>query len=124
MSAGYGRGHYGEEQLAPRRSGGSGWFKFALVAGLGVVIWKWVLPRVGPKAQAQAQEPPPPPPPSPPSLPPPSPIELEQLAQSRGFPSKEAFEDSIVSVARELRASGAHVDLGPHLQHLAPRIAA
>jgi hypothetical protein len=39
-AAGYGRGYYGENQLAkdpPRR--GSLWFKIALVVGAGAVIW-------------------------------------------------------------------------------------
>jgi hypothetical protein len=119
MSAGYGRGHYGDAQLSPRRSGGSGWFKIAVVAGLGVVIWKWVLPRIGPKSTHVL-----------PSSPPPSPSvpstthdeDLEKLAQLRGFSSKQAFEDSVVGTARELRASGAKVDLGPHLQYLEPRL--
>ena len=40
MSAGYGRGYYGKEQLArPPRRRGSGWVKIALVVGAGAVIW-------------------------------------------------------------------------------------
>jgi len=37
---GYGRGYYGEDQLAkaPRRRGG-GWIKIALVLGVGAVVW-------------------------------------------------------------------------------------
>lgn len=41
MRAGYGRGYYGERQLAkdPPRRRGSGWIKLALVVGAGAVIW-------------------------------------------------------------------------------------
>jgi hypothetical protein len=130
VSTGYGRGHYGDEQLAPRREGG-GWFKVAVVVGLGVVAWKWVLPSVfGPKTpqqpqmpmqqqqqQFQQQQQP--------LLREPSADEdLAELARLRGFASVQAFEDAVVANARELKASGARVELAPFLQHLEPRVEA
>ncbi len=40
MSAGYGRGYYGGNQLArSQRRGGAGWIKLALVVGAGAAIW-------------------------------------------------------------------------------------
>lgn len=115
MSAGYGRGHYGAEQLdRERRRSGGGWFKIVAVVGLGAVVWlMW--PRERPE-YAFAQEPSPPPaPPSPDG-------DLDQVARSRGFPSTKAYEDSMIASARELRAAGAKVELAPHLQHLAARL--
>jgi hypothetical protein len=50
--AGYGRGYYGEKQLAkapPRRGGG--WIKIALVAGVGAVGWFMWRRRAARKAQ-------------------------------------------------------------------------
>jgi len=115
---GHGRGYYGDAQLdrhPPKRS----WFKIAVVAGLGVAIW-WLWPVVSPKGNVETTSPPPP---SPlPSIPPPSPIEIEQLAHSRGFPSIKSFEDSVVANLRELRASGATVTLDPRLRYLEARI--
>lgn len=115
MSAGYGRGHYGNEQLAQRRSGGvgGGWFKIAAVVGLGAVIWWWVIPAIGPKSKHVEETPPQP------QEPPP---DLSQAAQARGFSSTAAYEDSVLMNARELKAAGAKVELGPHLAHLEPRL--
>lgn len=76
MSAGYGRGYYGEEQLAraPRRRGG--WIKYALVVGVGAVIW-FMWPRSKPfdPRRVDPKLPPPPMPPSPEG----------QFAQTSGF---------------------------------------
>jgi hypothetical protein len=68
VSAGYGRGYYGENQLAkPQRRGGSGWIKIALVVGVGAVVWlMW--PRkaaVGTGLGYDPKQPPLPPPPTP-----------------------------------------------------------
>jgi hypothetical protein len=123
MSAGYGRGYYGcqqlaprqlaasqrvdYQQLAPRRRPGTNWFGALLLIGIGAAVWlawpsKTVLPELEP--------------------PPPRGVTLEQLARARGFSSLQAFEDAVIANARELRATGAHVDLGPHLAHLDPRV--
>jgi hypothetical protein len=111
MSAGHGRGYYGGSQLdRPRRRSSSGWFKIAAVVGLGAVIW-FMLPRGGSKHEEL---------PSPPSPPPDE--GLEQLARSRGFSSSKMYEDSVIANARELKAAGAKVELGPHLQHLEDRL--
>jgi hypothetical protein len=107
---GYGRGYYGDAQLA-QRSGG-GWFKIAAIVGLGAVTWYWVLPKIrSRRAIAEISQLPP--------LPP-SPSELEQIAQMRGYASAREYEDAIVAMARDLAASGAKVDLGAHFQHLRP----
>ena len=122
MSAGHGRGYYGGEQLdRSRHRSGSGWFKIGAVVGLGAVIWWWVLPAVGSKFSARsAPLPPPPPPPPPPPLAPAD--ELERLSRAGGFVSAGAFEDAVVANARELKAAGARVELGPYLQHLESRL--
>lgn len=114
MSTGYGRGYYGNAQLAPRRqSNGRGWFTIAVVAGLGAAIWWWVLPAVGPKAKHEA--------PAPPSAAPPAPShdeEIARLARERGFSSAREYEEAIASMARDLRSTGAKVEMAPHLAHL------
>lgn len=48
--------------------------------------------------------------------------QLESDAKSRGFSSVQAFEDAVVTSAKQLQATGAQVVLAPHLQHLAPRL--
>jgi hypothetical protein len=113
---GYGRGYYGDSQLAPRRSrSGSGWFTIAVVVGLGAVIW-FMLPGIGPKSK-QEEEPTPAP-----AAPLSHDEELDQLARSSGFSSTKTYEDSVVANARVLKANGGRVELGPHLQHLEPRL--
>lgn len=117
MSAGYGRGYYGSEQLAPpRRQSNSGWLTVAVVAGLGAVIWWWVLPAVGPKAKHAV-------------TPAPSPVvpltshddEISRQARERGFASAREYEDAVALMARDLRSTGAKVEMAPHLAHLEPR---
>lgn len=123
MSAGYGRGHYGDEQLAPRRSGG-GWLTAAIVVGVGAVIWlKWPKkpPALVVPASAAA---------TPPLLALPAAstrtreddAALDQIAQLHGFASGRAYEDAIVANARELKKAGAMITLAPHLQHLEARL--
>lgn len=118
--SGYGRGYYGTAQLAPRRqSNGRGWFTIAVVAGLGAVIWWWVLPAVGPKAKHE----PSPLLPSPSSTPQQSPVlpldeEIARHARERGFSSAKEYEDAIASMASDLRSTGAKVEMAPHLAHL------
>lgn len=120
MSAGYGRGHYGGEQLdRPTRSGG-GWFKIAAIAGVGAAIW-YMWPRKSPELVYMPPSPPPSPPP-PPSPTAPTDTALEQIAHERGFISAKAYEDSVLASARDLRASGAKIELAPHLQHLTLRL--
>ena len=64
MTAGYGRGYYGENQLA-RPPRGNGWIKFALVAGVGAVAVWLMWPRRGePQARPSNDVPPAPLPPS------------------------------------------------------------
>ena len=109
MSAGYGRGYYGDEQLAPRRGGG--WLTAVIVVGAGAAIW-FLWPR---KAELKPE--------SVTTTTPPMPDgEIGQIARSQGFSSMKTFEDSVVATARELQASGAKIDLGPHLAHLTPRL--
>lgn len=120
--SGYGRGYYGTAQLAPRRqSNGRGWFTIAVVAGLGAVIWWWVLPAVGPKAKHE-----PSPLPSPSSTPQQSTVspldeEIARHARERGFSSAKEYEDAIASMASDLRSTGAKVEMAPHLVHLESR---
>jgi hypothetical protein len=120
VRVGHGRGYYGGGQLAQRHSSsGGGWLTTAIVvAGLGAAAWfLWPRKKLAPGI-APGNESPAPSPPAPPS----HDELLEQVARSRGFSSAKTFEDSVVATARELQASGARVDLGPHLQHLAPRL--
>lgn len=120
MNTGYGRGYYGSSQLAPRRqSNGRGWFTIAVVAGLGAVIWWWVLPAVGPKSKHEAPSSPAPPPPLPPAAS--HDEELSRLARERGFSSAQEYEEAIASMVRDLRSTGAKVEMAPHLSHLEPR---
>jgi hypothetical protein len=128
LREGYGRGYYGEGQLArtpqPR---GSGWFKVALVLGVGgAAAWYfwWRKPKL--------------------ELPLGTGIQLAQektlvfdaipsshaipssshaVAASRGFPSQQEYEDGIVAMAKHLQDTGAKIELAPHFTHLAPRIA-
>jgi hypothetical protein len=108
MSAGYGRGHYGSEQLARSRTeGGSGWFKIAIVAGLGAAVYWWVIPaitrpkiKVEPKYESS---------PSPPPAPLSAQEDLEQLARSRGYSSAQEYQDVVRAMVDELQARGARV---------------
>lgn len=69
MSTGYGRGYYGDEQLAkPPRRKGSGWVKIALVVGVGAVVW-FMWPRRASVQPWPVTSPPPPTPPLPEALP-------------------------------------------------------
>lgn len=91
-AAGYGRGYYGEQQLArvPQRKG-RGWIKLALVVGAGAVVWlMW--PRKAPVGPYDSPPTPPPPAPPPPGS------EYTQMsggeyAQAGGLP-QPAFEPS------------------------------
>jgi len=144
-----GRGYYGIPQRVqrpapprnrpshnpPTRSGVSGWIKIALGVGVGAGVW-FLWPRVKPlqlEAGGDASKAPSSSPqgvsegqPVPPlggavaeDSPPP---QLTQEALGRGFPSQQAYEDAVVSNARQLRETGATVILAPHLQHLTPRL--
>lgn len=124
MRAGYGRGYYGEGQLAPRRSSGRGWFKVVAVVGVGAVVVWLLWPRSKAPVALGLHEPPPAPPPAPalPLTPTVGNESLDQIARSRGFSSTKEYEDAVLEDARELRAAGAKVELGPQLQHLEPRL--
>jgi len=109
MSAGYGRGFYGGDQLARPRTGSSssGWFKIATVAGLGAAIWWWVIPAIGPKAKHVAPHG------AAPTQETTHDAELDQIARSRGFSSTKAYVDAMIAMAAELRAAGAKVEFSP-----------
>jgi hypothetical protein len=148
MKAGYGRGYYGENQLAnrpPRRR--RNWFKIVAVLGVGAAAVWLLWPRSPTYDPYGGEEPKPPPPPLPPSPTPvvfqittpttlqisearppsPPPVvgaflkQLEDDARSRGFSSVKEYEDLVATMAKELEAAGAKVTLAPHLQHLALR---
>lgn len=146
MKVGYGRGYYGVGQLAPKQPPqrrGGGWIKFAVVVGVGAVVW-YMWPRkqseYSPSPGLDGREPKAPAPPAPPLLEgqlptlltqptqPTQPTQLAQLesldqvAQSRGYPSQKVYEDAVVDSARQLQDAGAKVVFAPHLQHLAPRL--
>jgi len=79
MSSGYGRGYYGERQLAPKAPRRRGWIKLAVVVGVGAVVWlmwprKYAYAYV-PDVGSDAPKPPVPPPFPPPEAP------SQQLAQ-------------------------------------------
>ncbi len=151
MRSGYGRGYYGEGQLAPQPPrNGSGWVKLALVVGVGAAVW-YLWPRKprfdydnesggggngAPGGDGNGPLPAAP-------LPPPLPFQgiaadsrvpfdqtqpllgypsVHQDAQSRGYPSHQAYEDAVVASARQLQDTGARVTFAPHLQHLTPRL--
>jgi hypothetical protein len=112
---GEGRGYYGVGQLQPdppKRSGG-GWIKLAVVVGVGAFIW-YMWPRKDHEAIETPE-----PKPLPPSE---TPSSTDLMAQVRGFPSQQAYEDAVVASAKQLRDSGAQVTFAPHLQHLTPRL--
>ena len=138
MSAGYGRGYYGEGQLArcaPRRK--KSWFTIVAVLGVGATaVWMlWprkVVPDFGPVSTEPARPPQLPPPQlsSTDALAAPSAIvgagaflkQLEDDARARGFVLVKDYEDSVIASAKQLQAAGAKVILAPHLQHLAPQL--
>ena len=147
MSNGYGRGYYGESQMAPRPAprSGSPWRTVLVVAGLGVAVAWIAWPRKEPEPEpVEPTEPPPPttttvtvpltltvPLPALPAAEDPQTAdlaarilaeEMELLARTKGFASAREYEDSVVASARQLRASGAVVTLAPQLAHLAPRL--
>lgn len=124
-SMGYGRGYYGEAQLEnrqePKRSGG--WFKVVLAVGAGAALWyfwprKQVVVEYVPVG-SPAFAPPPSAPPAPEVL-----VEFPPVptAPVLGFPSQQAYEDAVVASAKQLQASGASIQLAPHLQHLMARL--
>ncbi len=150
MSAGYGRGYYGENQLAngpPRRR--RNWFKIVAVLGVGAAAVWLLWPRSTPDPTYGGKDFEPPDPPTPTPTPTPSVVfqintpalqigegrvssalppagaflkQLEDDALLRGFPSVKEYEDSVIASVKELEATGAKVTLAPHLQHLAPRL--
>jgi hypothetical protein len=112
---GYGRGYFGENQLQTKIKKKRRWWPFFLLVGVGAaavyVLW--------PRRQLDYSQPIPNTYPPPSQLPPP---DLNQYAQARGVPSLRSYEDAVVGQAQELRAAGARVDLGPHLQYLEARL--
>ena len=126
MSVGYGRGHYGDEQLEPNKP--RRWGKILLIAGIGAGAWylwrrsrnRFVLEPQSQTPAVVAQ--------GPAAIEPPQqtlalePPNLEQIARSHGFSTIKDYEDSVVANARSLKKSGAQVELGTHLQHLKPRL--
>lgn len=147
MSAGFGRGYYGDGQLARSEPRKRSWFTIVAVlgAGAGVVWLLW--PRKTTYALtpgSKAFESPPPTPSSSPlvvihtgSAPPvastvpppaaPAPFgaflkQLEDDARVRGYASVKDYEDSVIASAKQLQTTGAKVMLAPHLQHLAPQL--
>jgi hypothetical protein len=129
MSAGYGRGYYGENQMAPKQPPKrGGWIKYAVIVGVGAVVW-YMWPRkpaydptigFGPFGG----EPPQPPQPQPhPNWQPPQPAWQPQIAPSAPiYASPQAYEDDVVATARKLQQTGTKVLLAPHLQHLTARL--
>jgi hypothetical protein len=147
MSAGYGRGYYGEGQLAKSAPRRRNWFTIVAVLGVGAAV-VWLLwpsktaPDLGPidkeperlqSPQLHQQQSPlvvintTGPASTSTSAPPAIGAFLKQLeddARSRGFTSVKDYEDSMIASARQLQAAGAQVVLAPHLQHLAPQLGA
>lgn len=148
MSVGYGRGYYGDGQLArtPRKRS---WFTIVAVLGVGATVVWLLWPNkvasnfgsVGKGSQA--------PTPTPPPTPTTSPLvvinnttsaplanvpattaapfgamlkQLEDDAHAHGFLAVKDYEDSVISTAKQLQTTGAKVVLAPHLQHLASQL--
>lgn len=148
MSAGYGRGYYGEGQLAraPRKRS---WFTIVAVLGVGATV-VWLLwpnkaaPNFGTVGKGSFA--PTPPPTTAPTTAPlvvinntaSAPLasvpvtaaapfgamlkQLEDDARARGFLAVKDYEDSVVATAKQLQSTGAKVVLAPHLQHLASQL--
>ena len=142
MSAGYGRGYYGSEQLAkpPKKRS---WFTWVAVlgAGAGVVWLLW--PKKSPYASMPGFKDfdrTPAPTAATNGTPlvvinntsaaptaAPAPMgafmkQLEEDARAHGFTDVKNYEDSVVATAKELQTTGAKVILAPHLQHLASQL--
>jgi len=124
VSVGYGRGHYGDEQLEPKKP--RRWGKLLLIAGAGAGAWylwkRWSRPQPQfaqtpvleqPHVEQRALEQPRAEPPQ---------LDLESIARSHGFSTIKDYEDSVVLNAKALKKSGAQVELGAYLQHLKPRL--
>jgi hypothetical protein len=109
MSEGYGRGYYGNAQLNRPPSSGRGWWIAIAAVGVGAAAW-FFWPRK-PAIAITVQQPFAP-----------NEDELTRLARARGYSSVSAFEDAVIATARELRKSGAKVELAPPLQHLESRL--
>jgi hypothetical protein len=116
MRFGYGRGYYGSGQLVqpPARRRGSGWVKLALVVGAGAVIWlMWPrTPKLEHESDPGGDEPkaPAPLPTSPDAAVQTSSAQssqLSQVAEARGYPSRQAHEGAAVASARQLQDTGA-----------------
>lgn len=137
-SMGYGRGYYGDAQLENRQEPkrGGGWFKVVLAVGAGAALWYfWPRKKVvveyvptGSPILAPPQYVPVGSPMlvSPPPAPPAQDVLVEAppvpTAPVLGFPSQQAYEDAVVASAKQLQASGATIQLAPHLQHLMARL--
>ena len=137
MSAGYGRGYYGDGQLAHGPQRKRSWFTIAAVLGVGATA-AWLLwPRkVHPIFIPVDKEPTRPMSSASPlvvinttsaPLATPAPFggllkQLEDDARAGGFLSVKDYEDSVVATAKQLQATGAKVILAPHLQHLASQL--
>ena len=139
MSAGYGRGYYGEQQLA-RAPKKRNWFTLVAVLGVGATVVWLLWPRKAAYDLPGAKElDRPAPTPSSPTSPlvvintthAPSPAasaptvatgaflkQVEDDARARGFISVKDYEDSVIATAKHLQGTGAKVMLAPHLQHL------
>ena len=139
MSAGYGRGYYGEQQLA-RAPKKRNWFTLVAVLGVGAaVVWllwprktTYDLPTTSREPERLAPSPSPSTSPlvvinttngSPAAS---APLvatgaflkQVEDDARARGFMSVKDYENSVIATAKQLQATGAKVMLAPHLQHL------
>ena len=145
MSVGYGRGYYGEGQLAraPRKRS---WFTIVAVLGVGATVVWLLWPRKATDDFVPGGKEPerPTPTPTQPTSPlvvinttsaplasaplaRPAPFgailkQLEDDARARGFISVKNYEDSVIATAKQLQSTGAKVLLAPHLQHLAPQL--
>lgn len=152
MRSGYGRGYYGNGQLAPSApQQRTGWGTILVVVGVGAAAAWFLWPRGSspgpelPGGGGGGKDPDPPMPALP--SPPPGAVQpvasspsasagpslastamgafakqVEDDARARGFVSASDYEDSVVETAKQLKATGAQVTLAPHLQHLAPRL--
>ena len=148
MSAGYGRGYYGDGQLARSAPRKRSWFTVVAVLGVGAtVVWMLWPRKVSYDLVPGGREPEPTPFPqisttnttamisAPPAGMTLVPLansaivgagaflkQLEDDARARGFVLVKDYEDSVVASAKQLQAAGAKVMLAPHLQHLAPQL--